>query len=113
MRSCGGAKSISRAGVARSLVAQSSGGAQPCSEKASALAAVVRATSRRGDTGTAPRSISDGFAALPAKSTGRAGAESSDAVAAVLERTVALYIVENVVAPSEEAPESECTHTLS
>ena len=49
----------------------------------------------------------------PAKSTGRAGAESSDAVAAVLERTVALYIVENVVAPSEEAPESECTHTLS
>ena len=71
----------------------------------------VAATSRRGDTGTAPGSISDEFAALPAKSAGRAGAESSDAVAAVLERSGALYIVENVVAPSEEAPESERAHS--
>ena len=74
---------------------------------------MIRVVELNCSTRNRSRSISDGFAALPAKSTGRAGAESSDAVAAVLERTVALYIVENVVAPSEEAPESECTHTLS
>ena len=102
---CGGAKSISRAGVARSLVAQSSGGAQPCSEKASALAAVARATSRSGATGTAREGTSDGVVAPPAKSAGRAIAKGDEPRCgkAAQSRRRPMGIVENVVAPSEEA----------